>query len=83
MNRIAKILGLAALTAALAACGGGGGTPPDTPAATDRVPASAFASVQAFFAYVGSLSADDGAEPLDVGDTVPPVSDADEPLPLS
>ncbi len=68
-----------AAAALLAACGGG-----SHPIVDDRVvPASATASPAAFTSFVGGLTPDDEAEPLIVEDLQPPVSDEDEPLPVS
>lgn len=78
MNKLMKI---AAITTPLllAACGGGDGdlTPP---VATNEVPANAMASPTAFSHYVGSLAADDQAEPLDVDRIDPPASETEEPI---
>jgi ABC-type glycerol-3-phosphate transport system substrate-binding protein len=73
---------LLAAAAALAACGGGGDAPPV--AVDDRsVPASATAAPAACTGFVGMLAPDDTAEPLIVEGLQPPVSDEDEPLPVS
>ena len=74
-------LGLALV---LAGCGsddgGGQATPPLT---QTEVPASATASVQAFNQFVASLPASERDEALRLkDDTVPPVSDTDEPMPV-
>ncbi len=61
----------------LSACGGGHADAP--PLASNGVPASALVSATAFTEFVGSLAADNGAEPLDVEGIVPPVSDTDGP----
>lgn len=69
---------MAGLLWALAACGGGGG---DAPVAADRdVPASALVSAEAFTAFVGSLQADDQAEPLGLDGVDPPTSDTADPI---
>jgi hypothetical protein len=71
------------LTALLAACGGSSGSdtmPP--PVAGNEVPASAYASTDAFASYVASLAPSDTAEPLDVSKVVPPTSETEEPKPL-
>ena len=85
---------LASLAAAvvLAACGGGddddsigdtvaggGGTTDDGGGAVTAVPASAFASVEAFVAYVAQLGNDETSEPLTLPDVVAPTSDTTEP----
>lgn len=75
-----NLLIVLAAAAALAACGGGGGH--DAPADAGTVPPSATASPQAYTGYVGSLPADDSAEPLRLDDVLPPASDTDEPAPL-
>jgi hypothetical protein len=67
----------------LSACGGGddgGSMNAGNPPGDNGVPASAMASPEAFSAYVGSLAADDRAEPLDVEQVVPPTSETAEPI---
>ena len=68
----------AAMLALLAACGGGTGA--EMPAADHALPAGATASPQAYSAYVGSLGADDRAEPLDVNQVQAPTSETAEPI---
>ena len=72
-------LGAAALLLLLAACGGGGAGPVDSPAANE-VPASATASPEAYSMYVGSLGADDRADPLSVDSVVAPKSETADPI---
>lgn len=72
-----SIAGLA-LATLLTACGGGHDG--DAPRAGDRVPPGATASPEAFARYVGSLPADDRAEPLDLTGVEPPRSDTAEPI---
>ncbi|MBX3642962.1 MAG: hypothetical protein KF720_07820 [Rubrivivax sp.] len=71
-------LSAATMALLLSACGGDD----DDVAmpADDAVPASALASAQAFSRYVGSLPANDHAEPLSVEGVDPPTSDTDEPI---
>jgi outer membrane lipopolysaccharide assembly protein LptE/RlpB len=85
MNKLKlKLMAMAGVTALLAACGGstsGGG---DTPQAAAReVPASALASPRAYSEYALSLRVSDDTEPLAVDKVVAPVSDSEEPIPLS
>lgn len=77
MRTTRSIAGLS-LAALLAACGGGHDG--DAPRAGDRVPPGAIASPEAFARYVGSLPADDTAEPLDLEGVEPPLSDTAEPI---
>ena len=72
-------MGAAALLLLLAACGGGGASPADAPAAIE-VPASATASPEAYSMYVGSLGADDRADPLSVDNVVAPKSESADPI---
>ena len=72
-------MGAAALLWLLAACGGGGAAPVDATAATE-VPASATASPEAYSMYVGSLGADDRADPLDVNSVDAPTSESADPI---
>lgn len=75
------LLAALAVATALAACGGGGHDDPVTPpAAAGGVPASATASPEAFARYVGSLAPSETAEPIDLTNLVPPVSESAEPL---
>ena len=71
-----------ALVLFLAACGGGGAGPVDSPAANE-VPASATASPEAYSLYVGSLGADDRADPLSVENVIAPKSEAADPIPVN
>ena len=77
-----KSLTLAAVTAALAACGGSGGGEPEPPAAVLEVPASAGANVASFVGYLAALPAEDQREALGVDAVVAPTSETDEPLAL-
>ena len=85
MNRL-HTLGAVSVALLLAACGGddgsdgGGGAPPVT---LSEVPDSALASSQAFSQFVGSLPASDTADALRLKDAAAPVSDSDEPMPVS
>jgi|GWRWMinimDraft_6_1066014.scaffolds.fasta_scaffold50973_2 hypothetical protein len=72
-------MGAAALLLMLAACGGGGASPVDAPAANE-VPASATASPEAYSIYVGSLGADDRADPLSVENVIAPKSESGDPI---
>jgi hypothetical protein len=83
---------LAILTAGLlAACGGSGNDgpldPPVSPAPpappTGAVPPSAWASITAYFTYVGSLVLSDRDTPLEVNAVVPPTSETALPLPVN
>ena len=71
-----------ALVLFLAACGGGGARPVDATAANE-VPASATASPEAYSLYVGSLGADDRADPLSVENVIAPKSEAADPIPVN
>ena len=71
-----------ALVLFLAACGGGGAGPVDATAANE-VPASATASPEAYSLYVGSLGADDRADPLSVENVIAPKSEAADPIPVN
>ena len=65
--------------ALLAGCGGGGRAEPE--AVDDRgVPARALASPEAFSQFVGTLQADERAEPLPLGALTPPTSETAEPI---
>ena len=75
-------LGTVALLLLLAACGGGGAGPVDATAARE-VPASATASPEAYSLYVGSLGADERADPLNVDNVVAPKSEAADPIPVN
>lgn len=66
----------ALFVALLAGCGGGD----DGSTADAGVPSSALASTDDFSRYVGSLQADDRAEPVSLDRLVPPVSDSAEPV---
>ncbi|HYF58678.1 MAG TPA: hypothetical protein VEA81_06960 [Burkholderiaceae bacterium] len=93
MKRIHGWAAAIAVAVGLAGCGssndGGGGDAPAGPAAgggapaaaPSSVPASAFASVDGFVAYLRSLGTDDTGEPLQLGGT-PPVEDVAPPVPL-
>lgn len=75
-----RVFAFALLSATLALLGGcGGGHDDAPPVATHTVPASALATSQAFTTYVGSLSADDQADPLGLDGVLPPTSDTDLP----
>jgi hypothetical protein len=70
----------------LTACGGGddgNSMNAANPSDADGVPASATASPKAFSAYVGSLPADDQAEPRDIENVEPPISETAEPLDIA
>ena len=67
----------------LTACGSsddGGSMNAGNPSDDNGVPASATASPEAFSAYVGSLPADDQAEPRDIENVEPPTSETTEPI---
>lgn len=94
-RRGAKLGGSASmLVLALSGCGGGGGSDVETaapttpapatttPAASDTVPESAFASVDAVLTFQRTLTADDRAEPLQIGNLKPPTDDHAEPVPI-
>jgi ABC-type glycerol-3-phosphate transport system substrate-binding protein len=85
MNKLKlKLMAVAGVTAMLAACGGGSSGGGDAPQSAEReVPASAMASPRAYSEYAKSLDASDDTEPLAVDKVVAPVSDTDEPIPLS
>lgn len=72
-------MGVAVLLGLLTACGGGGGDVVDA-AQTNDVPASATASPAAYSHYVGSLAADDRADPLSVEHVVAPTSESADPI---
>jgi hypothetical protein len=78
-----------ALGLALAGCGGGGsGGDADTPAAAPAagvasVPDSAFANTEAMGAFQRNLTADDRAEPLQIGSLPVPTDDHAEPFRLA
>jgi hypothetical protein len=76
MNQLLLVLPLAAL---LGACGGGNGPEAE---AIGEVPESATASPEAYARFAGSVPAEDGAEPFDVGRVVPPTSETAEPVDL-
>ena len=72
------------LTLVLSGCGGGGsdsgsGGAAVGPAAAASVPDSAFQSTPAFMKFIASLSPDDRAEPLLIGDQTPPTDNRAEP----
>lgn len=70
------------LAAGLGACGGGGGGDGGSSGSREdpnSIPASAGASVPAFFNYLNTTASNESGEPLDVGIT-PPTSDTDEPI---
>lgn len=77
--------------ALLAGCGGASDdtqavaapTPPVAPTPPGTVPASATASIQAFFAFVGSLMASETAAPLSLDGVVPPTSETALPSPVN
>jgi len=89
MTRIQVWAAAIATAVGIAGCGSsndGGGDPPptagvDAPATPSSVPASAFASVDGFVAFLRSLGEDDTGEPLQVGGT-PPVEEVAPPAPL-
>jgi hypothetical protein len=74
------LLAALAVATGLAACGGGHDDPVTPPATAGGVPASATASPEAFARYVGSLAPSETAEPIDLKNLVPPVSESAEPL---
>jgi hypothetical protein len=78
-----EILGALSVVLLLAACGGDddGGAP--APVTLAEVPDSALSSSLAFTQFVGSLSASDTEEALRVKDVAAPVSDTEEPMPVS
>ncbi len=76
-----KLLLALPLAVLLGACGGGGGDAAEE-AAARTVPASAMASPEAFVRYAASLVADDKAEPLELAQLQPPVSETAEPVDL-
>ncbi len=80
MNTTWSTGGLLALTLALTACGGG--NEPLAPTATDGLPAEVATSPAALLGYVLTLGADDTAEPLALGDTLPAQDDTSEPTVL-
>ena len=73
-------LGLA-LALLLSACGGSSSpeveAPP--PVAANEVPATAFASTEAYTRFAASLSPSDTTEPLGLGTAAAPTSDTEEP----
>ena len=71
------LIASAVVAATLVGCGGGGGADGNVEAG---VPAQALSSPEAFSSFVGSLRADDGAEPLPLGSAVPPTSESAEPV---
>ena len=81
-----------ALTLGVAACGSSNddsGAPPvltpvpaPPPPASSDIPPSAAASVAAFIAFLLTLAASDTAEPLSLGNFIPPVDDVTEPQTL-
>ena len=76
-------LGGAALLLTLSACGGGSdsgsGAGAAGPAAAASVPDSAYESTPAFMRFIASMSPDDRAEPLRVGEQMPPTDDRAQP----
>lgn len=77
-----KVMALLACAVALSACGD---NPDDggPPAADDgQVPASASASIAAFFGYTSALTESETAQPLGVDRVTPPTSETQEPSPL-
>jgi hypothetical protein len=68
-----------ALVLFLAACGGGGASPVDAPL-TNEVPVSATASPEAYSMYVGTLGADDRADPMSVENVTAPKSESADPI---
>lgn len=81
---------LCASVALLAACGGGGGddpapAPAPTPAPpSSMIPDSVSTSVANYIGYLMALVSlsDDTAEPLDLANVTPPVTDTAEPTAL-
>jgi hypothetical protein len=75
------LLAGAGLALLLSACGGSSGPDPvvPPPVAAYEVPASAFASAEAFTRYAASLPPSDTTEPLALGTAAAPTSDTDEP----
>jgi hypothetical protein len=70
----------------LVACGGGSGLDPaPTPATAPAnvVPGSAVASIASFIGYLGQLGANDSTDALGIDAITPPVSETDEPSPVS
>ena len=85
MNRL-HTLGAVSVALLLAACGGDDGSdgvPPAPPVTLSEVPDSALASSQAFSQFVGSLPASDTADALRLKEATAPVSDSNEPMPVS
>jgi len=90
--RLTSLFVAAVAAGALAGCGGADdapATPAPAPApipATSAVPETANFSVAGFIGYLKLLTASTGAdtlEPVDASKLVPPVSDTEEPAPLS
>lgn len=86
-HRGRQLVGASALLLALslAGCGGGGSDAAGSattaaPAAVETVPDSAFASTEAAITYQRTLTADDRAEPLQIGNLKPPTNDRIEPV---
>ena len=77
-----QTMGAAAVLALLAACGGGN-DPVAAVVDNTIVPAGAAASPAAFSGYIGTMAADDRAEPLNVDAVTPPTSDTTEPADMS
>ena len=75
-------MGAAAVLALLAACGGGN-DPIAAVVDTTIVPAGAAASPEAYGSYIGTMTADDRAEPLGIDAVEPPTSDTTEPADVS
>jgi uncharacterized protein YdeI (BOF family) len=87
--KLKTLASIGCLGVILAACGGGGsddvatspgsGGTTGTTGPTTSVTASAFASVDAFVAYVRGLAADETSEPVALPDAAAPTSDTKEP----
>jgi hypothetical protein len=79
---IIQSMGAAAVLALLAACGGGN-DPVAAVVDNTIVPADAAASPAAYSRYLGTMAADDRAEPLNVDAVTAPTSDTTEPADVS
>ncbi|MDO9096404.1 MAG: hypothetical protein Q7U99_27610 [Rubrivivax sp.] len=82
-----KVMTLLGCTVALVACGDSPDNAPDTggqPAVDNRqVPASAAASIAAFFGYTGWLTANETAQPLGLDLVTPPTTETEVPSPVT
>lgn len=82
MKTLPSLLAAAAAALLLAACGDNPADAPpapETPPATNEVPASATATPQAFAHYAASLPKSETEKPLDVSKLVPPTSETAAP----